>query len=56
MKYAGCELYSFNSTTVVFDNNSRPINATTVKCTEWVYDTVTFTETFLSKVSVTSFW
>ena len=48
-KYDSCKLYSGND--VVYDNNSRPVNATTVGCSEWVYDTTVFKNTFTKKVN-----
>lgn len=52
LTYAQCNLYSFNSSFVTYDNLSRPINATLQKCTSWVYSYDIFEETVASKFDV----
>ncbi|KAK3097630.1 hypothetical protein FSP39_011541 [Pinctada imbricata] len=42
-KYDRCHIYVNN------DVNADPTSVTRIKCTEWVYDTSTFEETFTSK-------
>ncbi|XP_076077828.1 organic cation transporter protein-like [Mytilus galloprovincialis] len=51
-KYDECSYWAFNSSTVLFDNESRPINASTVKCTKWVYDDAIFASTFSSEMNL----
>ena len=36
---------------VIYDNYSRPVNGSKVSCTEWVYETSVFKNTFTKKVS-----
>ncbi|XP_069101063.1 organic cation transporter protein-like [Argopecten irradians] len=50
--YDQCHLYAFDRKTVKFDNSSRPINATMVRCVEWVYSGSAFEETFTSKYNI----
>ncbi|XP_060070292.1 organic cation transporter protein-like [Ylistrum balloti] len=50
--YDQCHLYSFDYNNVKFDNSSRPINASLVKCNEWVYSESIFVETFTSKYNI----
>ncbi|XP_033741202.1 organic cation transporter protein-like [Pecten maximus] len=50
--YDQCHLYSFNYNDVMFDNSSRPINASIIECTEWVYSGVVFKETYTSKLNI----
>ncbi|OWF45912.1 organic cation transporter protein-like [Mizuhopecten yessoensis] len=50
--YDQCHLYSFDYNNVKFDNSSRPINASLVKCHEWVYSDSVFEETFTSKFNI----
>ncbi|XP_060068380.1 organic cation transporter protein-like [Ylistrum balloti] len=52
LTYDKCHLYSFNSSSVTFDNSSQPINATLIKCTSWVYSYDVFDETVTSKFDV----
>lgn len=47
-KYDRCHLYWGNGNTV-YDNHSRPVNASEYECTEWVYSKEVFHETFTSK-------
>lgn len=50
--YDQCHLYSFDVNGVKFDNSSRPINASLVECSEWVYSDAVFKETFTSKFNI----
>ncbi|XP_033741882.1 organic cation transporter protein-like [Pecten maximus] len=50
--YDQCHLYSFDYNDVKFDNSSRPINASIVECSEWVYSDSVFKETFTSKFNI----
>ncbi|XP_069131245.1 organic cation transporter protein-like isoform X1 [Argopecten irradians] len=50
--YDQCHLYSFDVNDVKFDNSSRPINASLVECSEWVYSDAVFKETFTSKFNI----
>ncbi|XP_021362890.1 organic cation transporter protein-like [Mizuhopecten yessoensis] len=52
LDYDQCHLYSFDNNNVKFDNPSRPINASLVKCHEWVYSDSVFKETFTSKFNI----
>ncbi|CAG2222323.1 OCTN [Mytilus edulis] len=51
-KYDECSYLAFNSSTVLFDNESRPLNFTKVKCTKWVYDDAIFASTFSSEMNL----
>ena len=47
--YDRCHVYLTDH--VVYDNSTNiPLNATKHECSEWVYDTTVFYETFTSKV------
>ncbi|XP_061177443.1 organic cation transporter protein-like [Saccostrea echinata] len=48
-KYEKCILYDISQSATEFDNDSRPINATRVKCTAWVYSQDVFHDTFVTK-------
>ncbi|KAJ8316720.1 hypothetical protein KUTeg_005730 [Tegillarca granosa] len=50
--YDECHLFSFNSSDVTFDNMSRPINASLIKCTSWVYDDSIFKSTFTAEQNI----
>ncbi|XP_033741881.1 organic cation transporter protein-like [Pecten maximus] len=50
--YDRCHLYSFDYNDVMFDNSGRPINASLVECTDWVYSDSVFKETFTSKFNI----
>ncbi|XP_060081315.1 organic cation transporter protein-like [Ylistrum balloti] len=50
--YDQCHLYSFDYNSVKFDNFSRPINASLVKCNEWIYSDAMFAETYTSKLNI----
>ncbi|OWF44983.1 Organic cation transporter protein [Mizuhopecten yessoensis] len=52
LDYDRCHMYSFDYNNVKFDNSSRPINASLVKCNEWVYSESAFKETFTSKYNI----
>lgn len=49
-EYDKCYLYNIDRSKTVFDNESRPINASKIKCSAWVYDQTLFHETFVMKV------
>ncbi|XP_045198101.2 organic cation transporter protein-like [Mercenaria mercenaria] len=49
LTYDQCNVYDTGS--AAFDGNNRPINASLLKCTEWVYDKSVFSETFTSKAN-----
>ncbi|XP_056017071.1 organic cation transporter protein-like [Ostrea edulis] len=48
-EYDQCSFYDINQSTMEFDNNSRPINASTIKCSSWVYSKDLFHDTFVMK-------
>jgi hypothetical protein len=50
--YDQCSFYDINQSTTKFDNNSRPINASKIKCSSWVYSKDVFHDTFVTKVNV----
>ena len=52
-KYDSCKIYTGDD--VLYDNNSRPVNASKVSCSEWVYDETVFTNTFTKQVSLNLF-
>ena len=47
-KHDSCKVYTGNN--VVYNNDSRPVNASTVSCSEWVFDDSVFYDTFTKKV------
>ncbi|XP_053397966.1 organic cation transporter protein-like [Mercenaria mercenaria] len=49
LTYDQCNVYDTGS--AALDGNSRPINASVLKCTDWVYDKSVFSETFTSKAN-----
>lgn len=48
--YEQCNVYQFDQSQTVFDNDSHPINATQSKCSSWVYSKKLFDNTFVTKV------
>lgn len=48
-EYDKCYLYNVDQSKTVFDNESRPINASKIKCSAWVYDKTLFHDTFVMK-------
>ncbi|XP_060086238.1 organic cation transporter protein-like [Ylistrum balloti] len=52
LDYDRCHMYLFNASDVIFDKSSKPVNASLVKCTEWVYSNSLFDETFTSKFNI----
>ena len=46
--YDCCKIYTGDD--IIYDNLSRPVNASEVSCSEWVYDETVFTDTFTKKV------
>jgi hypothetical protein len=51
-KYDQCKFYDIDQSTTVFDNSSRPINASMTKCSSWVYNRAVFHDTFATKVII----
>ncbi|OWF45914.1 organic cation transporter protein-like [Mizuhopecten yessoensis] len=52
LDYDQCHLYSFDYNNAKFDNSSRPINASLIKCNDWVYSDSMFKETFTTKLNI----
>ncbi|XP_061177531.1 organic cation transporter protein-like [Saccostrea echinata] len=48
-EYEKCSMYDISQSATKFDNKSRPINATRIKCTAWVYSKDVFYDTFVMK-------
>jgi hypothetical protein len=54
-KYNECYLYPFSpNSSYIYDNYSRPINASTHKCDKWVYDRTVFHENVVTEVMLKS--
>jgi hypothetical protein len=50
-EYDRCSFYDVNRSTTGLDDKTGPINASTIKCSSWVYSKDVFHETFVTKVN-----
>jgi OCT family organic cation transporter-like MFS transporter 4/5 len=53
--YDQCHVYGIHQSATEFDNDSRPINASKIKCSAWVYSKDLFHDTFVTKVMSAKF-
>ena len=50
--YDRCHLYYYTNDSLLHSNGDVVLNASEIKCKEWVYDTSVFQTTFTKKVSI----